>query len=82
RMQRYADAMFTNHYRTFLGRVSARTFLQTVIGKRHGSSESSSEQGPREPLRRRQSDSVPMDSHSQQQRLLRGFLATILHNHR
>lgn len=34
RMQRHADAIFTDNYRKFLGQISARKFLQTIIGKR------------------------------------------------
>ncbi|KAF4793333.1 growth hormone releasing hormone [Turdus rufiventris] len=36
RMQRHADAIFTDNYRKFLGQISARKFLQTIIGKRLG----------------------------------------------
>lgn len=34
RYGRHADAIFTNSYRKVLGQISARKFLQTVIGKR------------------------------------------------
>nr|UVN25858.1 growth hormone-releasing hormone [Ctenopharyngodon idella] len=33
---RHADAIFTNSYRKVLGQISARKFLQTVMGKRLG----------------------------------------------
>ncbi|KFP25280.1 Glucagon family neuropeptides, partial [Colius striatus] len=82
RMQRHADAIFTNSYRKFLGQISARKFLQTIIGKRLGSRESSPGQGLREPPTRRQSDGILMDSHYQLLMLLRDFLGTTLHNHR
>ncbi|XP_034643842.1 LOW QUALITY PROTEIN: somatoliberin [Trachemys scripta elegans] len=36
RMQRHADAIFTDHYRKVLGQISARKILQTIIGKRLG----------------------------------------------
>nr|XP_025039804.1 somatoliberin isoform X1 [Pelodiscus sinensis] len=36
RMQRHADAIFTNQYRKVLGQISARKNLQTIIGKRLG----------------------------------------------
>ncbi|XP_061297901.1 somatoliberin isoform X1 [Pezoporus flaviventris] len=36
RTQRHADAIFTDNYRKFLGQISARKFLQTIIGKRLG----------------------------------------------
>nr|XP_055040305.1 somatoliberin [Misgurnus anguillicaudatus]XP_055040307.1 somatoliberin [Misgurnus anguillicaudatus] len=36
RYGRHADAIFTNSYRKVLGQVSARKFLQTVMGKRLG----------------------------------------------
>ncbi|XP_068598033.1 somatoliberin [Brachionichthys hirsutus] len=39
RTERHADAIFTNNYRKVLGRISARKFLQTIMGKR-GESES------------------------------------------
>ncbi|XP_040015638.1 somatoliberin isoform X1 [Xiphias gladius] len=31
---RHADAIFTNSYRKVLGQISARKFLQTIMGKR------------------------------------------------
>ncbi|KAM6980795.1 somatoliberin [Aplochiton taeniatus] len=34
RLGRHADAIFTNSYRKVLGQISARRFLQRVIGKR------------------------------------------------
>uniref|UniRef100_A0AAV2M5X8 Somatoliberin n=1 Tax=Knipowitschia caucasica TaxID=637954 RepID=A0AAV2M5X8_KNICA len=36
RIGRHADAIFTNGYRKVLGQVSARKFLQTIMGKRLG----------------------------------------------
>ncbi|KFZ67452.1 Glucagon family neuropeptides, partial [Podiceps cristatus] len=81
RMQRHADAIFTDNYRKFLGQISARKFLQTIIGKRLGSSESSPE-GVHEFLTRRQSDSILMDSRYHQQMVLRDFLGAILQNQR
>ncbi|KAA0708005.1 Somatoliberin Growth hormone-releasing factor [Triplophysa tibetana] len=36
RSERHADAIFTNSYRKVLGQISARKFLQTVMGKRLG----------------------------------------------
>ncbi|XP_020786584.1 somatoliberin isoform X2 [Boleophthalmus pectinirostris] len=36
RLGRHADAIFTNGYRKVLGQVSARKFLQTIMGKRLG----------------------------------------------
>ncbi|NXP22292.1 PACA protein, partial [Scytalopus superciliaris] len=81
RMQRHADAIFTDNYRKFLGQISARKFLQTIIGKRLGSSGSSPE-GVQEFLTRRQSDSILMDSRYHQQMVLRDFLGAILQNHR
>nr|XP_033818521.1 somatoliberin [Geotrypetes seraphini] len=36
RTERHADAIFTNSYRKFLGHISARKFLQTIMGKRLG----------------------------------------------
>uniref|UniRef100_A0A7M4F0K7 Somatoliberin n=1 Tax=Crocodylus porosus TaxID=8502 RepID=A0A7M4F0K7_CROPO len=81
RMQRHADAIFTDNYRKFLGQISARKFLQTIIGKRLGS-EGSSEEGVHEFLTRRQSDSILMDSRYHQQMVLRNFLGAILQNQR
>ncbi|XP_062319937.1 somatoliberin isoform X2 [Osmerus eperlanus] len=34
RSERHADAIFTNSYRKVLGQISARKFLQTIMGKR------------------------------------------------
>ncbi|XP_077429977.1 somatoliberin isoform X2 [Vanacampus margaritifer] len=34
RLGRHADAIFTNSYRKVLGQISARKFLQTIMGKR------------------------------------------------
>ncbi|XP_051269969.1 somatoliberin isoform X1 [Dicentrarchus labrax] len=36
RSGRHADAIFTNSYRKVLGQISARKFLQTIMGKRLG----------------------------------------------
>ncbi|XP_053172289.1 somatoliberin [Scomber japonicus] len=36
RSGRHADAIFTNSYRKVLGQISARKFLQTIMGKRVG----------------------------------------------
>uniref|UniRef100_A0A3Q3QJJ0 Somatoliberin n=1 Tax=Monopterus albus TaxID=43700 RepID=A0A3Q3QJJ0_MONAL len=36
RSGRHADAVFTNGYRKVLGQISARKFLQTIMGKRLG----------------------------------------------
>ncbi|NWQ80731.1 PACA protein, partial [Columbina picui] len=82
RMQRHADAIFTDKYRKFLAQITARKFLQTIIGKRLGSSESSAAEGVHRFLTRRQSDSILMDSRYHQQMVLRDFLGAILHNQR
>ncbi|XP_051659031.1 somatoliberin [Manacus candei] len=82
RMQRHADAIFTDNYRKFLGQISARKFLQTIIGKRLGSSRSSPGEGVQEFLTRRQSDSILMDSSYQHHMVLRDFLGAILQNQR
>uniref|UniRef100_A0A4W3JFK6 Somatoliberin n=1 Tax=Callorhinchus milii TaxID=7868 RepID=A0A4W3JFK6_CALMI len=37
RTERHADAIFTNSYRKVLGQISARKFLQSIMGKRLGS---------------------------------------------
>ncbi|KFQ86235.1 Glucagon family neuropeptides, partial [Phoenicopterus ruber ruber] len=81
RMQRHADAIFTDNYRKFLGQISARKFLQTIIGKRLGS-ESSPGEGVHGFLTRRESDSILMDSRYHQQMVLRDFLGAILQNQR
>ncbi|NWS43669.1 PACA protein, partial [Probosciger aterrimus] len=82
RTQRHADAIFTDNYRKFLGQISARKFLQTIIGKRLGSSESSPGGGVHEFLTRRQSDSILMDSRYHQHMVLLDFLGAILQNQR
>ncbi|XP_064024069.1 somatoliberin [Pogoniulus pusillus] len=81
RTQRHADAIFTDNYRKFLGQISARKFLQTIIGKRLGSGSSPGE-GMQELLTRRQSDSILMDSRYHQQMVLRDFLGAILQRQR
>ncbi|NXL88358.1 VIP protein, partial [Alectura lathami] len=81
RTQRHADAIFTDNYRKFLGQISARKFLQTIIGKRLRNRESSPEGVP-ELLTRRQSDRIVMDSRYHQQMVLRDFLGAMLQNHR
>ncbi|NXR69150.1 PACA protein, partial [Rhadina sibilatrix] len=80
RMQRHADAIFTDNYRKFLGQISARKFLQTIIGKRLR--ESSPGEGVQEFLTRCQSDSILLDSQYHQQMVLRDFLGAILQNQR
>ncbi|KGL77800.1 Glucagon family neuropeptides, partial [Tinamus guttatus] len=74
RMQRHADAIFTDNYRKFLGQISARKFLQTIIGKRLGGGESGAGEGVPGLLTRRQSDSILMDSSCHQRMVLRDFL--------
>ncbi|KFO97939.1 VIP peptides, partial [Calypte anna] len=81
RMQRHADAIFTDNYRKFLGQISARKFLQTIIGKRLGSSEGSPGEGVQRFLTRRQSGSILMDTYHQQM-VLKDFLGAILQNQR
>ncbi|XP_075071492.1 somatoliberin [Mixophyes fleayi] len=39
RMERHVDAIFTNTYRKFLGQISARRYLQNMMGKRLGQDE-------------------------------------------
>ncbi|KAM9859989.1 somatoliberin [Aulostomus maculatus] len=39
---RHADAIFTNSYRKILGQISARKFLQNIMGKRLGGDSESS----------------------------------------
>ncbi|NWX88433.1 PACA protein, partial [Nothoprocta ornata] len=82
RMQRHADAIFTDNYRKFLGQISARKFLQTIIGKRLGSGEGSPRDGAHALLTRRQSDSILMDSRYHQRTVLRDFLGAILQKQR
>ncbi|XP_021272386.1 somatoliberin [Numida meleagris] len=82
RMQRHADAIFTDNYRKFLGQISARKFLQTIIGKRLRNSESSLGERVHELLTRRQSDSILMDSRYHQQMVLRDFLGAVLQHQR
>uniref|UniRef100_A0A3Q3WV86 Somatoliberin n=1 Tax=Mola mola TaxID=94237 RepID=A0A3Q3WV86_MOLML len=43
RLGRHADAIFTNSYRKVLGQISARKFLQTIMGKRLGDESESNE---------------------------------------
>ncbi|XP_018413168.1 PREDICTED: somatoliberin [Nanorana parkeri] len=53
RMERHVDAIFTNTYRKFLSQISARRYLQNMMGKRLGQDyldrqdQGDSEQSPR-----------------------------------
>ncbi|XP_030068314.1 somatoliberin [Microcaecilia unicolor] len=78
RTERHADAIFTNSYRKFLGHISARKFLQTIMGKRLG--ESNHEKERQGFLSRRQSDSILMDSHYYKQMAIKNVLGAILYN--
>ncbi|XP_029469724.1 somatoliberin [Rhinatrema bivittatum] len=77
RMERHADAIFTNTYRKFLGQISARKFLQTIMGKRLG--DGNHEEARQGLLSRRQSDSI-LDSHYCKRMAIKNALGTILHN--
>uniref|UniRef100_UPI00398E6850 glucagon family neuropeptides-like n=1 Tax=Pristiophorus japonicus TaxID=55135 RepID=UPI00398E6850 len=81
RTERHADAIFTNTYRKVLGQISARKFLQTIMGKRLG--DSSLEEQP-ELLAKRHSDDIFTDTYSRYQRqmAIRKYLAAILGNQR
>ncbi|XP_031805376.1 somatoliberin [Sarcophilus harrisii] len=81
RMQRHADAIFTNSYRKVLAQISARKLLQTVMGKRLSRRGSGEEEG-REALSRRQLDSILMDSCYHSQRVLQNFLAAAMQSQR
>ncbi|KAK1157722.1 somatoliberin [Acipenser oxyrinchus oxyrinchus] len=61
RTARHADAIFTNSYRKVLGQISARKFLQTIMGKRLGdeSAEESSQVSKRQARLYRQRQLVP-----------------------
>ncbi|XP_074058048.1 somatoliberin [Macrotis lagotis] len=78
RMQRHADAIFTNSYRKVLGQISARKLLQTVMGKRLRNRE----EEDHEVLSRRQLDSILVDSCYHKQMVLQDFLAAIMQNQR
>ncbi|XP_069058080.1 somatoliberin isoform X2 [Pleurodeles waltl] len=78
RAERHADAIFTNTYRKFLGQISARKFLQTIMGKRLG--QGIHGEGGQEVLTRRQLDSILMDSHFHKQMAMKNVLAAILSN--
>ncbi|XP_053102510.1 somatoliberin isoform X1 [Hemicordylus capensis] len=75
RMQRHADAIFTDHYRKVL---SAQKILQGIYGKRLGAGSPRDEEHGF--LTRRQSDSILMDSRYQQQMVLKNFLGAMLQN--
>ncbi|XP_078506621.1 somatoliberin [Lissotriton helveticus] len=79
RAERHADAIFTNTYRKFLGQISARKFLQTIMGKRLGRQEIQGEDR-QEVLTRRQLDSISMDRHFHKQMAIKNVLAAILSN--
>nr|XP_020846444.1 somatoliberin [Phascolarctos cinereus] len=80
RMQRHADAIFSNSYRKVLGQISARKFLQNIMGKRLR--QGNREEEGHEVLSRRQLDSILMDSCYHKQMELRDFLAAVLQNQR
>ncbi|KAK9404731.1 ghrh: putative protein [Crotalus adamanteus] len=80
RLQRHADAIFTDSYRKVRGKVSARKLLQGIVGKRLRKGSLGGEQ--HEILTRRQSDSIMMDSRYHQQMVLRNFLGAMLQNQR
>ncbi|XP_043844511.1 somatoliberin isoform X2 [Dromiciops gliroides] len=80
RMQRHADAIFTNSYRKVLGQISARKLLQTVMGKRLR--QGNREEEGHEVVSRRQLDGILMDSCYHKQMVLQDFLAAVLQNQR
>ncbi|KAJ7331963.1 hypothetical protein JRQ81_014143 [Phrynocephalus forsythii] len=80
RMQRHADAIFTDSYRKVRGKLSAQKLLQSIVGKRLGESTLGDEE--HEFLTRRHSDSILMDSRYHQQMVLRNFLGAMLQNQR
>ncbi|XP_053572382.1 somatoliberin [Bombina bombina] len=49
RMERHVDAIFTNTYRKFLGQISARRYLQNMMGKRLGITPNWNEEEPLNP---------------------------------
>uniref|UniRef100_H3AMK6 Somatoliberin n=1 Tax=Latimeria chalumnae TaxID=7897 RepID=H3AMK6_LATCH len=82
RIERHADALFTNSYRKVLGQISARKFLQTIMGKRLGNGSVEEDQST---LVKRQSDGVHLDSYNHyyyNQMALRKCLASVLNNYR
>ncbi|XP_068919596.1 somatoliberin [Petaurus breviceps papuanus] len=80
RMQRHADAIFSNSYRKVLGQISARKLLQNIMGKRLR--QGNREEEGHEVLSRRQLDNILMDSCYHKQMLLQDFLADMLQNQR
>ncbi|XP_006874798.1 PREDICTED: somatoliberin [Chrysochloris asiatica] len=74
RMQRYADAIFTNSYRRVLGQLSARKLLQDIMSRQQG--EKNQEQGARFG---RQVESMWAD---QKLMTLENILVTLLQKHR
>ncbi|XP_020644938.3 somatoliberin [Pogona vitticeps] len=80
RMQRHADAIFTDSYRKVRGKLSAQKLLQSIVGKRLGEGSLGDEE--HEFLTRRHSDSILMDSRYHQQMVLRNFLGAMLQNQR
>ncbi|XP_067856482.1 glucagon family neuropeptides-like isoform X2 [Heptranchias perlo] len=78
RTERHADAVFTNTYRKVLGQISARKFLQTIMGKRLGLEEEP------ELLAKRHTDDIFTDTYARYQRqmAIRKYLSAILGNQR
>uniref|UniRef100_A0A8D2L8R5 Somatoliberin n=1 Tax=Varanus komodoensis TaxID=61221 RepID=A0A8D2L8R5_VARKO len=79
RIQRHADAIFTDSYRKVRGKMSAQKLLQGIVGKRLGSCPDTSQH---QSVMRRQSDSILMDSRYHQQMVLRNVLGAMLQNQR
>ncbi|XP_072135809.1 glucagon family neuropeptides-like [Mobula birostris] len=79
RIERHADAVFTNSYRKLLGKISARKLLQSIVDKRLGDS---GLEGDLEPIAKRHSDNIFTDSYARYQRqmAIRKYLAAILGN--
>ncbi|XP_042197865.1 somatoliberin [Callorhinchus milii] len=75
RTERHADAIFTNSYRKVLGQISARKFLQSIMGKRLGDEEDLE-------LAKRNADGLLTDIYTQylhqQQMVIRKYLAAVL----
>ncbi|XP_044296222.1 somatoliberin [Varanus komodoensis] len=87
RIQRHADAIFTDSYRKVRGKMSAQKLLQGIVGKRLGTFLTGSPHIYLQKLwiyflTRRQSDSILMDSRYHQQMVLRNVLGAMLQNQR
>ncbi|XP_017197659.3 somatoliberin [Oryctolagus cuniculus] len=80
RMQRYADAIFTNSYRKVLGQLSARQLLQDILSRQQG--DRHQEPGARGRLGRQAEQKWAEQKRAEQKRAAPESVPTALPQHR